>query len=98
MKLMQKSYDVRGVVSLCFGQDMVPFLSPLIEGLEQCQKSLSSYLEQKRGLFPRFYFVSDPVLLEILSQGSDPHAIQPYFQVLPQSWMHPLGTLNAPHH
>jgi len=80
VKMMLKAYEVQNCITLCHGQDMVDFLMPLIAGLEQCQKSLSTYLEQKRGLFPRFYFVSDPVLLEILSQGSDPHAIQPYFQ------------------
>jgi len=80
IKLMSKAVETRNVVGLCYNQEMLKFLQPLIEGLETCQKSLALYLEGKRALFPRFYFVADPTLLEILSQGSDPPAIQPYFQ------------------
>jgi len=77
MKIMAKSFETPNVINCCYGNELMKTSLPwCTEQLELCQKSLTGYLETKRGLFPRFYFVSDGLLLEILSQGSDPQAIQ----------------------
>ena len=51
-------------------------LNGMNEKLEEIQKSLDMYLETKRQIFPRFYFLSNDDLLEILGQSKNPEAIQ----------------------
>ncbi|KAA6398983.1 MAG: putative dynein heavy chain, partial [Streblomastix strix] len=53
--------------------------------LQHCQQALSEFLEEKRDKFPRFYFIGDDDLLEILGQAQTPSVIQAHLKKLFQA-------------
>jgi dynein heavy chain len=61
-------------------EGLLELLNEMNTKLEAIQKSLDMYLETKRQCFPRFYFLSNDDLLEILGQSKNPEAIQPHLK------------------
>lgn len=75
MKRIEAQPEALEVVKI---DDIGPTLTTCNKKLEEVQKGLSDYLSDKRRLFPRFYFLSDDELLEILSETKDPTKVQPH--------------------
>ena len=70
------------VVSFSEFPRLLHILPRMTEQLEHCQKALAVFLEQKRSMFPRFYFIGDDDLLQILGQSKDPTVIQSHLKKL----------------
>ena len=89
MTVMKNASDAKNVVAVCYGDEgLQKLFKHLLEQLQKCQKALAGYIEKKRACFPRFYFVSDPTILEILGQASNPQAIQPHLQSIFDNLVH----------
>jgi dynein heavy chain 2 len=51
-------------------------LHEISEQIEVCQSALNKFLEETRNRFPRFFFLGDDDLLEILGQSENPSVIK----------------------
>ena len=78
--VMRRTSKNPNVLYACTAQGVLEMFLETNEKLEEIQKSLEEYLETKRGSFPRFYFLSNDELLEILAQTRDPQAVQPHMR------------------
>jgi len=61
-------------------RDFIKTLGELNKKLEAIQKQLQQLLESKRAVFPRFYFLSNEDLLEIIGQAKDPEPINKHIK------------------
>lgn len=62
--------------------ELLDVVNKMNDKMENIQRALEQYLETKRHLFPRFYFISNDDLLEILGNSRKPEMVQPHFKKL----------------
>ena len=77
-ELMKEAVLEVNCVRVCSVEGRYESLKGMREKLEMCQKSLHEYLDIKKKIFPRFYFVSSVALLDMLANGTNPPKIMPY--------------------
>jgi len=77
-RLKEQKNAKRALTHLNFYED----LGDLNKALDQIQKSLNQYLENKRQRFPRFYFISNDDLLAIIGQSKNPNEVKSHIKKL----------------
>lgn len=78
--VMKKVYKQPFVLDVLNISGVQKSLERLAELLNKIQKALGEYLERERVTFPRFYFVGDEDLLEIIGNSNDTLRIAKHFK------------------
>jgi dynein heavy chain 1 len=71
LSVMKKVYKSPFILDVMNIQGVQKSLERLSDLLNKIQKALGEYLERERASFPRFYFVGDEDLLEIIGNSKD---------------------------
>ena len=78
--IMNQTSQSPGILAACSKEGLLEKFTEANKNLEIVQKGLAEYLEKKRSIFARFYFLSNDELLEILSQTKEVRNVRPHLK------------------
>ncbi|XP_057306686.1 dynein axonemal heavy chain 6-like [Hydractinia symbiolongicarpus] len=76
--IMRRTIDRPNALAAATSAGLLDVLQACNSNLEKIHRSLEEYLDTKRLVFSRFYFLSNDELLDILANSKDVTAVQPY--------------------
>jgi len=74
-KTMRETQENPKVIQACLIQGREEMFEEMYNEMEDCNKSLKEYIESKRKIFPRFYFLSPEQITDILAHATDPRSV-----------------------
>jgi len=77
--LLKKAEETKFVYAFCNTEGLNKKLDKIMKNLQDSEKALTLFMDQKRKAFPRFYFVARDDLLTILARGDNPARVMEFF-------------------
>lgn len=73
--ILTEAYKTKTCLDFCTREHVLPALDKIRADLAICERALNNFVNSKQIAFPRFFFVSQTDLLDILSNGNVPTKI-----------------------